>query len=56
VVASLQRLAEKHKILADLGRRLQDHQDLADVYANWAVLAFCVGMLVWVLIQKTFYD
>jgi hypothetical protein len=26
------------------------------VYANWAVLAFCVGMIVWVLIQKTFYD
>jgi small-conductance mechanosensitive channel len=38
VVVALQHLAEKHKILADLGRRVQDHQDLADVYANWAAL------------------
>jgi small-conductance mechanosensitive channel len=38
VVVALQRLSDKHKILADLGRRVQDHQDLADVYANWAAL------------------
>ena len=38
VIAMLRRLSEHHKNAADLSRRIQDHQDLADVYANW--LAF----------------
>ena len=35
VIATLRRLSERHKNLADLDTRIQDHQDLADVYANW---------------------
>ncbi|MBZ5655990.1 MAG: mechanosensitive ion channel [Acidobacteriia bacterium] len=35
VIAMLRRLSERHKILADLDKRMQDHQDLADVYGNW---------------------
>jgi small-conductance mechanosensitive channel len=31
----LHRLSERHKNLADLNKRIQDHRDLADVYANW---------------------
>jgi small-conductance mechanosensitive channel len=39
VIASLRRLADRHKNLADLDKRIQDHQDLADVYANWMAVA-----------------
>ncbi len=35
VIASLRRLAERRKNMADLDKRIQDHQDLADVYGNW---------------------
>lgn len=35
VITSLKHLSERHKNLADLNNRIQDHQDLADVYANW---------------------
>ncbi len=35
VIASLHRLSERKKNLADLDKRIQDHRDLADVYGNW---------------------
>ncbi len=35
VIASLRRLSTEQKDLADLDRRVQDHQELANVYANW---------------------
>ena len=35
VIATLHSLSEHHKNLADLNKRIQDHQDLADVYGNW---------------------
>ena len=35
VIASLRRLSDRQKILSDLDKRIQDHQDLADVYGNW---------------------
>ena len=35
VIAALQRLAAGRKRLADLDKRIQDHQDLADTYGNW---------------------
>lgn len=35
VIASLRRLSERQKNLADLDKRIQDHQELADVYGNW---------------------
>src|SRR5262249_8012072 len=35
VIASLRRLSSQQKNLSDLDRRAQDHQDLANVYANW---------------------
>jgi small-conductance mechanosensitive channel len=35
VITSLRRLAERRKELADLDKRIQDHQDLADLYGNW---------------------
>jgi small-conductance mechanosensitive channel len=35
VIATLHRLSEHHKNLTDLSKRIQDHQDLADVYGNW---------------------
>jgi len=38
VIASLRHLAQHQKNLIDLNRLVQDHQDLADAYANWLVL------------------
>ena len=35
VIATLRGLSERHKNLADLDKRIQDHQDLAEVYGNW---------------------
>ena len=35
VIAMLRGLSDRQKNLADLGKRIQDHQDLADVYGNW---------------------
>jgi hypothetical protein len=35
VIASLRLLSERQKNLADLDKRIQDHQDLADVYGTW---------------------
>jgi len=35
VINTLRRLSQRHKNLADLNNRIQDHQDLADVYGNW---------------------
>ena len=39
VIASLHSLAERRRTLADLDKRIQDHQELADVYGNWLGLA-----------------
>lgn len=39
VINSLRHLSERHKNLADLNNRIQDHQELADVYGNWVGLA-----------------
>jgi len=38
VLASLRRLSARQKGLFDLDKRVQDHQDLADVYGNWVGL------------------
>ena len=38
MIASLRHLAQHQKSLIDLNRLVQDHQDLADAYANWLVL------------------
>jgi small-conductance mechanosensitive channel len=38
VIASLRHLAQHQKNLIDLNRLVQDHQDLADAYANWLIL------------------
>jgi len=35
VIATLRGLSAHQKNLADLNKRIQDHQDLADVYNNW---------------------
>jgi len=35
---SLKQYSGDQKMLADLGRRVQDEQDLADIYSNWIVL------------------
>lgn len=35
VIASLRNLADRRKTLADLDKRIQDQQELADVYGNW---------------------
>jgi small-conductance mechanosensitive channel len=35
VIASLRSLAGRRKTLADLDKRIQDQQELADVYGNW---------------------
>jgi small-conductance mechanosensitive channel len=35
VINSLRHLSERHKNLTDLNNRIQDHQELADVYGNW---------------------
>jgi small-conductance mechanosensitive channel len=37
-VSSLKRFAEDQRYLADLGRRIQDEQELAGLYANWTTL------------------
>ena len=38
LIASLRRLSDRQKNLSDLDKRIQDHQDLADVYSSWAAL------------------
>ncbi|MGC2184257.1 MAG: mechanosensitive ion channel domain-containing protein [Terriglobales bacterium] len=35
VIRMLRSLSDRQKNLADLDKRIQDHQDLADVYGNW---------------------
>ena len=35
VLASLRRLSDRQKNLSDLDKRIQDHQDLGEVYGNW---------------------
>ncbi len=35
VISSLRSLAERRKTLSDLDKRIQDSQELADVYGNW---------------------
>ena len=35
VITLLRRFSERRKNLADLDRRIQDHQDLGNVYSNW---------------------
>ena len=37
-VTSLHRLADAQKDLADLDKRIQDHQELRDTYGNWSAL------------------
>jgi small-conductance mechanosensitive channel len=39
-LATLKQFTLDQKNLADLGRRLQDEQDLNDIYANWIELVF----------------
>lgn len=38
VIASLRNLAERRKALSELDKRIQDHQELAEVYGNWTGL------------------
>ena len=38
VIASLRRLSDRRKNLADLDKRIQDHQELADVYGSWIAM------------------
>ena len=38
LIESLRRLSDRQKNLSDLDKRIQDHQDLADVYGNWMAL------------------
>jgi small-conductance mechanosensitive channel len=38
VIALLRRLSERQKNLVDLDKRIQDHQELADVYGNWIMV------------------
>jgi small-conductance mechanosensitive channel len=38
IIALLRRLSDRQKNLADLDKRIQDHQDLADVYGSWMAL------------------
>jgi len=38
LIASLRRLSDRQKNLSDLDKRIQDHQDLADVYGSWMAL------------------
>jgi len=38
VINTLRHLSQRHKNLADLNNRIQDHQDLADVYGNWIAI------------------
>jgi small-conductance mechanosensitive channel len=37
-IASLHEFSDKQKNLSDLDRQIQDHQELADTYANWIAL------------------
>jgi len=41
VIASLRRMSSAQKDLADLDKRIQDHQELSDVYGNW------LGLVNW---------
>jgi small-conductance mechanosensitive channel len=41
VIASLRHLSVQQKDLADLDKRIQDHQELSDVYGNW------LGLVRW---------
>jgi small-conductance mechanosensitive channel len=41
VIASLRHLSAQQKDLADLDKRIQDHQELSDVYGNW------LGLVRW---------
>jgi small-conductance mechanosensitive channel len=41
VIASLRRLSSQQKDLADLDKRIQDHQELATIYDNW------LGLVQW---------
>ena len=38
VITSLREMSERRKNLADLDKRIQDHQSLADVYGSWIAL------------------
>ena len=38
VIASLRRLSDSQKNLADLDKRIQDHQELVNVYTSWIAL------------------
>ena len=39
MLASLQRFTGDQRMLTDLGRRIQDEQELAELYGNWTTLA-----------------
>jgi len=45
IIKTLRRLSERHKNLADLNNRIQDHQDLGDVYGNWIAFAQSVQLI-----------
>jgi small-conductance mechanosensitive channel len=56
---SLKQLTRDQKNLADLGRRVQDEQDLADIYTNWiglvetrqrAALHNIIEAMLWILL------
>ncbi len=56
---SLRQFTHDQKNLADLGRRIQDEQDLADIYTNWvglveirqrAALHSMIESLLWILL------
>lgn len=58
-VASLKQFTLDQKTLADLGRRMQDEQDLNDIYGNWidlvevrerAALHHIIEALLWVVL------
>ena len=57
-VADLKHYMRDQRLLADLGKRIQDEQDLAETYSDWAVIAEgqklaalhgILGRLLWIL-------
>jgi small-conductance mechanosensitive channel len=58
-LASLRHLSQDQKAVSDLDKRIQDQQELADIYANWSVLLAArqrtsvhsmLGSLLWILL------
>ena len=56
VLASLHRLSEDQKNLADLDKRIEDHQELAQDYASWiAIVAADRGVAMHGMIQSALW-